>query len=64
MKPVFEAMLENAVRICEAKFGILQLSEGDGFRTVAMHDVPRAFAEKRRKRAVFSSYCGKSLAVA
>ena len=33
--------------LCEAKFGILQLSEGDGFRTVAMHDVPRAFAEKR-----------------
>ncbi len=49
LEPVFQAMLENAVRICEAKFGILFLSEGDGFRTTAMHDVPRAFAEKRER---------------
>jgi GAF domain-containing protein len=48
LEPVFQAMLENAVRICGAKFGMLYLSEGDNFRTVAMHDVPRAFAEKRR----------------
>ncbi|MGB8588464.1 MAG: GAF domain-containing protein, partial [Pseudolabrys sp.] len=34
LEPVFKAMLENAVRICEAKFGILFLSEGDAFRTV------------------------------
>jgi GAF domain-containing protein len=47
LEPVFRAMLENAVRICGAKFGMLYLAEGDGFRTVAMHDVPRAFAEKR-----------------
>ena len=40
LEPVFRAMLENAVRICGAKFGMLYLSEGDGFRTVAMHDVP------------------------
>src|SRR5262249_55332413 len=30
LEPVFQAMLENAVRICEAKFGVLYLSEGDG----------------------------------
>jgi len=47
LEPVFQAMLENAVRICGAKFGMLYLAEGGGFRTVAMHDVPRAFAEKR-----------------
>jgi GAF domain-containing protein len=47
LEPVFGAMLENAVRICGAKFGMLHLSEGDGFRTVATHDVPRVFAEKR-----------------
>src|SRR5262249_21219816 len=29
LKPVFQAMLENAVRICEAKFGNLFLIEGD-----------------------------------
>jgi two-component system, NtrC family, sensor kinase len=41
LEPVFNALLENAVRICGAKFGILYLCEGDGFRTVAMQDVPR-----------------------
>src|SRR5262249_48267879 len=33
-KPVFEAILENATRICEAKFGALFLCEGDSFRAV------------------------------
>jgi PAS domain S-box-containing protein len=40
-------MLENATRICEAKFGTLYLSEGDGFRAVAMHNAPPAFKEAR-----------------
>ena len=48
LRPVFQAMLENATRICEAKFGILALSEGDAFRTVALHGAPPAFAEARR----------------
>jgi GAF domain-containing protein len=48
LEPVFEAMLSNAVRICEAKFGTLYLREEDGFRTVAMHNAPAAFAEARR----------------
>ena len=34
LEPVFKAMLENAVRLCEAKFGNLLLYEGDGFRNV------------------------------
>ena len=37
LEPVFQAMLENATRICEAKFGNLWLREGDKFRIVAMH---------------------------
>ena len=49
LKPVFQTMLENAVRVCGAKFGVLYLSEGNGFRAVAMHDVPRAFAELRER---------------
>jgi class 3 adenylate cyclase len=49
LKPVFQAMLENAVRVCGAKFGILYLCEGNGFRTVAMQDVPRAYAEHRER---------------
>src|SRR5262249_21322314 len=54
LEPVFKAMLENAVRVCGAKFGMLYLSEGDGFRAVAMHDVPREFADKRRREPFFS----------
>src|SRR5262249_16547423 len=45
LKPVFEAMLANATRICEAKFGNLLLLEGDGFRTVALHGAPPAYPE-------------------
>jgi hypothetical protein len=49
LEPVFEAMLANAVRLCEAKFGTLYLQEGDGPRLVASHNVPAAFAEARRR---------------
>ena len=45
VQPVFSTVLENAVRICEAKFGLLYLYEGGGFRSVAASDVPPAFAE-------------------
>jgi hypothetical protein len=44
-KPVFEAILENARRICEAKFGAIFLREGDGLRAVAIHNAPPAFAQ-------------------
>ena len=37
LQPVFKAILENATRICEAKFGNLWLREADKFRIVAMH---------------------------
>src|SRR3974377_1777345 len=53
LEPVFKAMLENAVRICGAKFGMLYLSEGDGFNTVAMHNVPHEFADARRREPFF-----------
>jgi GAF domain-containing protein len=46
---VFEAILANAVRLCEAKFGTLLLYEGDAFRTVALHNAPAAFAEQRQR---------------
>ena len=41
-------MLENATRLCEAKFGVLLLWEEGAFRTVALHNAPPAFAEQRR----------------
>jgi signal transduction histidine kinase len=45
LEPVFDAMLANAIRICEAKFGTLYLREGDAFRAAALHNAPPAFAE-------------------
>ena len=54
LEPVFEAMLGNATRICKAKFGVLFLSEGDAFRTVALHGAPPAYAEARRREPVVS----------
>jgi len=53
LQPVFSAMLKNATRICEAKFGVLSLREGDAFRVVAMHDAPPAYAELREREPVF-----------
>ena len=47
LQHVFATMLENATRICEAKFGALYLSEGDGFRATAMHNAPPAYQEAR-----------------
>ena len=52
LEPVFKAMLENATRICEAKFGNLWLREGDNFRIGATHGAPPAYAEARRREPV------------
>ncbi len=49
LQPVFQSILENATRICEAKFGTLYLPEAGGLRLVAAHDVPAAFAEARKR---------------
>jgi GAF domain-containing protein len=45
LKPVFQAMLENATRICEAQFGVLNLFKDGALHLGAMHDVPPAFAK-------------------
>jgi GAF domain-containing protein len=37
---VFQAILTNATRLCEAKFANLFVREGDAFRLVAMHNAP------------------------
>src|SRR6516164_3537203 len=52
LEAVFQAMLENATRICEAKFGTLYLREGDGLRAVALHGAPLAYAEERQRHPV------------
>ena len=49
LEPVFQAMLANATRICEASYGTLWLCEGGGFRAVALHGaLPSAFTEQLR----------------
>jgi GAF domain-containing protein len=53
LEPVFQAMLENATRICEANFGVMQFYESGAFRITAMHNVPRAYAELRERDPVF-----------
>ena len=45
LEPVFQAMLENATRICEATFGSMLLREGDVYRRVAVHNAPPKFEE-------------------
>jgi signal transduction histidine kinase len=49
LNPVFETMLANATRLCEAKFGTLVLREADAFRGVATHGVPTPYAEWHRR---------------
>ena len=53
LEPVFQAMLANAVRLCDAKFGFLYLYEGGAFRIVAAHDVPPGFSEARRRTLLY-----------
>jgi GAF domain-containing protein len=45
LEPVFSAMLENAVRICDAKYGNLLLFDGEGFRRAAFLNAPQAYVE-------------------
>ena len=47
LEPVFATMLENAVRICDAKFGNIYRRDDGGLRLVATHNTPPAFAEAR-----------------
>ena len=49
LQPVFSAILENGARLCEANFGILALYDEGKFRVAAMHNVPHAYAEFRRR---------------
>ena len=45
LEPVFQSMLENALRICEAKFGVMFRSDQGQFKMAAMLDLPPPFAE-------------------
>ena len=53
LAPVFQTMLENATRICQAKFGVMWLFEGEGFRSVAVHGPPAHVEQRRRKPVIY-----------
>jgi class 3 adenylate cyclase/putative methionine-R-sulfoxide reductase with GAF domain len=53
LQPVFETMLANAVRICDAKFGNIHRWDGEALHIVAAHNTPPAFAEARRRSPHF-----------
>ncbi|MGA7666137.1 MAG: GAF domain-containing protein, partial [Pseudolabrys sp.] len=62
LEPVFNAMLANATRICEATFGVLFLFEGDAWRAVALHGAaPPSFIEARRRYPVLPIVPGTAL---
>ena len=46
---LFDAILSNATKLCQATFGALFLCEADAFRVVAQHNAPPAYAELRQR---------------
>jgi GAF domain-containing protein len=52
LQPVFDAMLANATRICEASFGNLLLYNGNVFRHVALHNAPQDWAVEQQRDPV------------
>ena len=57
LRTVFQAMLENATRICEANFGVLNLHENGLMRMGAMHNVPPAFANGSKRGQLDINQC-------
>jgi GAF domain-containing protein len=61
LEPVFQAMLENAVRICEAKFGTMYRYDGDMFRPTAVLNAPPPLSEFLQQRGAFRPPSGTPL---
>ena len=56
LEPVFDALLEQATRLCEAKIGNLFLRGDDGFHYVAMHGAPSAYVALGKPLVVLSEH--------
>ena len=52
LEPVFRTMLANATRLCEAKFGLLNLRDGEVFRNVALYNVPERLQAVRLNEVI------------
>src|SRR5215470_2328179 len=61
LEPVFQAMLENAVRICEAKFGTMYRYDGDMFHPTAVLNAPPTLSEFLQQRGAFQPPSGTPL---
>jgi class 3 adenylate cyclase len=61
LQPVFRAMLANAVKICDAKFGNLLLFEDRAFRTVAVHGAPQPYLDERTREPIIRISPGSDL---
>ncbi|MGA7230004.1 MAG: GAF domain-containing protein, partial [Xanthobacteraceae bacterium] len=61
LEPVFAAVLRNATRICEAKFGQLLRFDGEMFHFAAGADLPPDYAEFMRRRGPFLPPVGAQL---
>ena len=49
LEPVFNSILDNAVRLCEAQFGNMYLRDGEVFRIAAAHRTPTVLIEQRKR---------------
>ena len=58
LEPVFQAMLANAMRICEAKFGILYAFTNGQFRAISWMGVPSRYAEFVKQSQVWGPETG------
>jgi signal transduction histidine kinase len=61
LKPVFDTMLDNATRICEAAFASMLLREGDAFRRVAIHNAPQAYLAFNERSPILTPQATSSL---
>ena len=61
LEPVFNAMLANATRICEAKFGTIFQFDGERFRCMAEVGSPPVFAEFLKQQGSFQPLKGSQL---
>src|SRR5262249_51888312 len=59
LEPVFQAMLEHATRVCDAKFGVLFRYENGLFHPAASLDVPPAFSDFLDKQGSFAPKPGQ-----
>jgi GAF domain-containing protein len=60
LEPVFRGELENATRICGAKFGVMFYYQDGALRPVAELNVPTAFSEFIRQRGPFQPAPGST----